>query len=184
MPRFTHIISLTAALALPLGAQQNSVVQQGNWDPQQILRAETFVKPPANVERMIMTPRTDITFTNPSPDRKWFLKTTGPDRGDIEAYGKPHLNLGGLQIDHKANRARTVTTSTRHGLYLVDPRTQATKTIETPKGATLWAQTWSPNGTQIAYIANFDDASHIFVADVASGKSVQITKTPVNARHS
>ena len=128
-----------------------------------------------------MTPRTDITFTNPSPDRKWFLRAPAADRGDIDAYGKSHINLGGLQIDTKANRARTVTTSTRHALTLVDPRTMATRTIETPKGATLWAQTWSPNGAQIAYIANFDDASHIFVADAATGKATQITKTPLNA---
>ncbi|HEY9226066.1 MAG TPA: DPP IV N-terminal domain-containing protein, partial [Gemmatimonadaceae bacterium] len=180
MPRFPRFLLLSAAAALPLGAQ-NAVVQQGGNDPQQILRAETFVKPPANVERMIMTPRVDISFTAPSPDRKWFLKELANDRGDIDAYGKAHLNLGGLQIDHKANRARTVTTSTRHGLILVDPRTNTTKRLETPKGATIWAQTWSPNGAQVAYIANTEDASHIYVADVATGKSVQITKTPLNA---
>ena len=125
-----------AAVAAQLGAQnsQNNVVQQG-WSPQQILRTETFVKPPADVEKMIMTPRTDISFTNPSPDRKWFLRAPAADRGDIDAYGKAHINLGGLQIDTKANRARTVTTSTRYGLTLIDPRTMATKTIETPKGA-------------------------------------------------
>jgi dipeptidyl aminopeptidase/acylaminoacyl peptidase len=33
----------------------------------------------------------------------------------------------------------------------------------------------------VAYIANFDDASHVFVADVATGKSVQVTKTPLLA---
>src|SRR5215467_6626706 len=136
---FAAIVLVTGAL--PVAAQ--NVTQQG-WDPQQILRTETFVKPPANVEHMIMTPRTDITFTMPSADRKWFLKATGADRGDIDAYGKPHINLGGLQIDTKANRARTVTTSTHTGLTIVDPRTQATKTLETPKGATLSAQQWSP----------------------------------------
>ena len=169
---------LAGVFALPLHGQ--TVSQQG-WNPQQILRTETFVKPPADVERMIMSPRTDITFTSPSPDRKWFLKAMANDRGDIDAYGKSHINLGGLQIDTKANRARTVTTSTRTGLTIVDPRTQTTKTLETPKGATLWAQTWSPSGAQVAYIANFDDASHIFVADAATGKSVQITKTPLLA---
>ncbi|MGH7615961.1 MAG: TolB family protein, partial [Gemmatimonadaceae bacterium] len=173
---FLALLSIVAAL--PLGAQ--TVAQQG-WNPQQILRTETFVKPPADVEHMIMTPRTDITFTSPSPDRKWFLKAIAADRGDIDAYGKSHVNLGGLQIDTKANRARTVTTSTRTGLMLVDPRTNATKTLDTPKGATLWAQTWSPNGMQVAYIASFDDASQIFVADVATGKSTQVTKTPLNA---
>src|SRR5262249_22489 len=91
------------------------------------------------------------------------------------------IYLGGLQVDTKANRARSLTTSTRHGLMVVDPRTMTTKTLETPKGATISAQSWSPTGTQVAYIANFDDASQLFVADLATGKSVQLTKTPLRA---
>ncbi|MEO6878518.1 MAG: prolyl oligopeptidase family serine peptidase, partial [Gemmatimonadaceae bacterium] len=39
----------------------------------------------------------------------------------------------------------------------------------------------SPDGKSLGYLANFDGATHIFVADVASGKSVQITKTPLLA---
>jgi dipeptidyl aminopeptidase/acylaminoacyl peptidase len=163
-------------LAVPLGAQ-NAAPQ--DWNPQQTLRTETYVKPPANIERIIMAPRTDISFTLPSPDRKWFLRAPGFDRGDIDEYGKSHIYLGGLQVDTKANRNRSLTTSTHHGLTLVDPRTMATKTIETPKGASISAQTWSPSGAQVAYIANFEDASHVFVADVATGKSTQITKTPI-----
>ena len=172
-------IGAAALLAAPLGAQ-NAAIQQGS-SAQEILHTEKFVKPPADVEKMIMTPRTDISFTNPSPDRKWFVRTPGKDRGDIDAYGKAHINLGGLQIDTKANRARTVTTTTDEGITLVDPRSLATKTIDTPKGATIFAPTWSPSGAQIAYMANFDGASHVFVADVSTGKSVQITKTPLLA---
>jgi len=168
-------VALTC-IALPAGAQ-NAAPQ--NWNPQQILRTETYVKPPADVERIIMAPRTDISFTAPSPDRKWFLRAPGEDRGDIEEYGKSHIYLGGVQIDTKANRARSLTTSTHHGLTLVDPRTGATKNIETPKGASISAQAWSPTGGQVAYIANFDDASHVFVADVANGKSIQLTKAPI-----
>ena len=166
-------------LALPLRAQNNAVPPA--WDPHQILREESFVKPPADVERIIRAARTDITFSAPSPDRKWFLRTPASDRGTIADYGKPHILLGGVQIDTRANRARSLTTGTRTGLVLVDPRTMATKTIETPKGAKISAQSWSPAGNQVAYIASFDAASHVFVADVASGKSVQITKTPILA---
>jgi dipeptidyl aminopeptidase/acylaminoacyl peptidase len=185
-PRWPARLLATAAFVfvLPLGAQNNatsaSVTQQG-WNPQQVLRTETYVKPPADVERIIMAPRVDISFTTPSPDRKWFLRSPGFDRGDIEDYGKPHIYLGGVQVDTKANRARSLTTSTHTGLTLVDPRTQATKNLDTPKGASISAPTWSPNGTQVSYIANFDDASHVFVADVATGKSVQVTKTPLLA---
>jgi dipeptidyl aminopeptidase/acylaminoacyl peptidase len=175
-----------AALTSPLSAQ-NSQNAQGTttsadaWDPQQILRAETYVKPPAVIERIVMAPRVDISFTTPSPDRKWFVRTPGFDRGDIEKFGATHVNLAGLQIDTRANRARSLTTGLHTGLQLVDSRTGATRTIETPKNASVASPAWSPNGTQIAYIANFDDASHIYVADVASGKSTALTKTPLVA---
>src|SRR5690348_16881982 len=176
----------TPALAAPLAAQgsqnsQGTSAQPTAWDPQQILRTETYVKPPAVIERIIMAPRVDISFTTPSPDRKWFLRTPGTDRGDIDKFGAAHVNLGGLQIDTKANRARTLTTSLHTGLALVDPRTGATRAIETPKGATISSPAWSPNGAQVAYIANFDDASQIYIADVASGKSTALTKTPIVA---
>ncbi|MFI5233915.1 MAG: DPP IV N-terminal domain-containing protein, partial [Gemmatimonadales bacterium] len=170
------VVAGAALFALPAAAQ--AVVGQSDHD---LLTTETYVRPPAVVDRIIMSPRTDISFAMPSPDRKWFLKSPGLDRGDVAQFGKPHIYFGGLQVDAHANRARILTTSTHLGLVLVDPRTNATKTIETPKGASISSQAWSPTGTQVAYIANFDDASQIFVADVATGKSVQVTKTPLLA---
>lgn len=179
--RTSQVVALTTVVvASSGGAQANSAAQSG-WNPLAVLKTETFVSPPADVERIIKAARTDLSFTAPSPDRKWFLRGTGMDRGDIEAYGKPHIILAGLQIDTRANRARSLTTSTRHGLLLVDPRTNTTRAIDTPKGASISGQTWSPSGSQIAFIANFDDASHLFVADAATGKSTQVTKTPLLA---
>lgn len=177
--RLLALVLLSASTAV---AQSNAAVtQQDAWDPQRILKTETFVRPPANVERIIMSPRTDISFTAPSPDRKWFLKTAGTDRGDIAAYGKPHIYLAGLVLDTLANRARSLTTSTRQQLVLVDPRTNATRAIETPKGASISAQSWSPAGTHVAFIANFQNASHLYVADASTGKSAQLTRTPLLA---
>jgi dipeptidyl aminopeptidase/acylaminoacyl peptidase len=174
---------LVAAAALALSVSSTAPAQQGapatpaKWDPQEILRAERYVKPPANLERMIMAPRVDISFTAPSPDRSWFLRTTGPTRGDIQLRGKEHVYLAGLEIDTKAHRARSLTTSNARGLVVVNPKTGATKTIETPAGASISAQTWSPDGKQVAYLASFDAATHAYVADVASGKSTQVSRT-------
>jgi dipeptidyl aminopeptidase/acylaminoacyl peptidase len=39
----------------------------------------------------------------------------------------------------------------------------------------------SPAGPQLAYLANFETATHVFVADIATRKSVQVTKTPLLA---
>jgi len=177
----TVVLAAFLASASTATAQNAATGNAGTWNPEEALRTERFIKPPANIERMIMTPRVDISFTDPSPDRSWFLRTTGADRGDIKAYGKAHIWLGGLQIDTRANRARSVTTSTRTGITLVNPRTGATRVISVPSGATLSSPIWSPTGTQIAYIANFDAASYVYVADVASGKSTQLSRTPLNA---
>ncbi|MEP6990307.1 MAG: prolyl oligopeptidase family serine peptidase [bacterium] len=178
--RARALVLVIAGASLSVGAQ-GAPQAAAPWNPQQVLRTEHYVQPPAVIERIIRAPRTDISFTMPSPDRKWFLRTVGSDRGELSAFGKEHINLAGLQIETRANRARTLTTSTRHGLTLFDPRTQATRTIETPKGATVSAAVWSPTGTQIAYIANFADASYAYVADVASGRSTPLAQAPLLA---
>jgi dipeptidyl aminopeptidase/acylaminoacyl peptidase len=167
------------AAALPLFAQAPAA--RTAWDPQAILKEERYVRPPEAIERIVLAPRTDISFDAPSPDRRWFLRTTGKDRGTVAAYGAPHVYLGGLAIDSRANRARSLTVSTRTGIVLVDPRSGASKEIQVPAGATISAETWSPTGTQIAYIANFETASHAYVADVATGRSTQVTRTPLLA---
>ncbi len=167
-----------AVFALPLAAQ--NVVQQG-WNPKEILAKETYVKPPEIVERIVTAPRNNVAFSNPSPDKHYFLKTESEGLPSIEVFGKPHYRLGGVEIDPKANRARALTTRGSVGLTLIDPSNGATRTIETPKGALVNGATWSPDGKSIGYIASFDAATHIFIADVASGKSVQITKTPLLA---
>ena len=178
---FTTTLAATAILASlpsvqPLAAQQN-----GTWDPQAVIKAESYVKPPAVLERIVMAPRTDISFTAPNADRSWFLRTTGKERGSVAAYGAPHIYLGGLALDTRANRARSLTVSTRSGLTVVNPKTGATKVLQTPAGASISAEVWSPDGKQVAYIANFTEASHVYVADVASGRSTQITRTPLLA---
>jgi len=167
-------------VAFTIGAQ--TVTQQG-WNPKQILAQETYAKPPAIVEKIVAAPRNNVAFTNPSPDKRYFLKTESEGLPTIDAFGKPHYRLStGFEVDFKANRARALTTRGSIGLTLIDPSTGATRTIETPKGALVNGATWSPDGKSIGYIASFDARTDVYVADVASGKSTQITtKTPLLA---
>jgi dipeptidyl aminopeptidase/acylaminoacyl peptidase len=176
--RAAYGAAFVLSLAIPLRAQD--VVQQG-WNPKAALASEKYVKPPEVVERIVTATRNNVAFTNPSPDSRYFLKNETEGLATIEMFGKPHYRLAGLEIDYKANRNRALTTRGSVGLTLLDPKTGASRTIDTPKGALVNGATWSPDGKSIAYIASFDAATHVFVADVASGKSVQITKTPLLA---
>jgi hypothetical protein len=105
-------VAFTALFAVPAAAQSNNAAQPNNvQSDHDLLSTETYVRPPSVVDRIIMAPRTDISFTQPSPDRKWFLKSPGLDRGDVAQFGKPHIYLGGVQVDAHANRARSLTNS-------------------------------------------------------------------------
>ena len=78
---------------------------------------------PEDVERIIRAARTDITFSAPSPDRKWFLRTPASDRGTIADYGKPHLFLG-QEAGGQDRQGRVLVASSgdlpRQGLAAVD----------------------------------------------------------------
>ena len=91
--RALRVTAITVAWLPAVAAAQES------WNPDEVLRKEGYGKPPAVVERIITAPRTDISFSTASPDRKWFVRTAMTDRGDIRDYGKPHIYLGGVAVD-------------------------------------------------------------------------------------
>ena len=84
-------------------------------------------------------------------------------------------------MDPKANRARTLTTRGGKSIDVVDATTGKSISIEAPTGATINAPTWSPDGKEIAFFANFDDATHLYVADMASGKARRVSTSALLA---
>lgn len=167
--------ALVAAFAVPvaLAAQER--------DPWAILRAETWQRPAANIERMVLTPRTDISFDELSPDGRSAVRLTGPGRGAIAQYGAPHLWLGGLQVDHQANRNRTLQTAPHTGITLADTRTGETRALQVPADMKVSDPRWSPDGSKLAYLAHSTTATHVYVADVRTGRSTRVTRTPLLA---
>jgi dipeptidyl aminopeptidase/acylaminoacyl peptidase len=99
----------------------------------------------------------------------------GDGLGNQQRFGRPHYYLGGLQVDYRANRARTLTTRGNAGLEIVDAESGARTKVEIPNGATATSPAWSPDGKQVAFFANFDDASYVYVADAKSGAARRLT---------
>lgn len=140
------------------------------------LAAETYVTPPAEIARLVTAPRhRNVLLTQQSPDRKYFLREEGAGMPSITTFGKPHLYLAGLQVDPAANRARSLTTRGALGLTVVNAATGQSRAMETPPGARMSGAVWSPDGSQLAFLANFERVSQVYVADVATGKSRQVT---------
>jgi dipeptidyl aminopeptidase/acylaminoacyl peptidase len=168
---------LAGALLAPL-----PVAAQQGWNPNAVIQQETFAKPPQEVVDAVLAPRyLNVTLNQPSPDHKWFLNTVGDGMPGVDTYGRAHHNLGGFQVDIRANRARQLTNRADVGLEIISAADGSKRAIQIPANARVSNAQWSPDGSKIAYFAHFDDGTQIYVADVANGRSRQVTRTPVLA---
>jgi dipeptidyl aminopeptidase/acylaminoacyl peptidase len=174
------LVVLTALVALgpALHAQQNGELRELH----ERLAKEAYVTPPAAIARLVTAPRyLNVTLSEPGPDRRRILKPLSGGLPPVATFGKRWHNLAGLQIDPRASRARTLTTRAAVGLEIVDALTGRAVAVQLPAGATLSNPEWSPDGSQVAFLANFDDASYVYVADGVTGHSRRAAAAPVLA---
>ena len=182
--RAIGIVAL-AILFVPVVAlsQQEQAETEDAPDPRVvILGTEAYLTPPPLVLDAVMaTQDQPLRLTGQSPTENLFLHAVSAGFPTLASFAKPSYDLGQFMIDPAANRQRRMTTRTSAGLEVYDAEGALVSTIQVPEGAGVTAQRWSPDGSQIAFFANFDDATHIYVADPRSGESRRITSTPVLA---
>ncbi|HVZ76537.1 MAG TPA: hypothetical protein VG818_00980, partial [Gemmatimonadaceae bacterium] len=172
-------VAVLAVASAPLFAQD---VQQQVAADRALLAKETYVTPPAAIEQLVTAPwQQNVTFGAQSPDRTRFLREVGGGLPTVNTFGKPHYYFAGLQVDYQANRSRALTDRGAVGLQVIDGATGKATSIEVPAGATVSSPVWSPDGSQVAFIANFENATQAYVADASTGKSHQVTRTPLLA---
>jgi len=192
------VIALIALLPLSLVAQQpaqsgaaKSLLAPGaavaipftgdGWQDK-VLSHEGYVMPPRELADAVLAPREmNLTLSNPSPDRKWFLDEIGDGPTPMSIFGKPFDELGGVFIDYKANRQRAMTRRNTIGIQVISATDGSRKTIATPANMRVTNSRWTEDGTGVMYMTLGDDATHVWVTDLATNKPRQITKTPLLA---
>src|SRR5215831_16340818 len=166
-----------AILPLTLGAQNGAT-----RSPDDILKQETYQTPPRELADAVLAPRyLNVSLTNVSPDRKLFVDEIGDGPVVMKTFSKPFHELGGLFVDYKANRARPLTVRNNVGIQIISATDGSKKTVQLPAGARVSNATWSPDGKSIGFYVHGEDATHIWIADAATGASHLVTKTPVLA---
>ena len=169
------------ALAAPARTQSrtatNAAVSPAAGVRSDPISAEGYIAPPDAIARLITAPReANASFTMPNPgSRRYLVRTVSDGLPTLELVGKPHYNLGGLQVDFRANRERSMTMRSGSGLELLEWQTGRKVSIAVPAGARVGAASWSPDGSQLAFLALFPDATHIYLADPVTGKARALT---------
>lgn len=166
---------LAVLLAAPARAQDGRA-------PQDILADKNFVTPPSAIAEMVLAPRwLNATLDEISPDRRWFLHEIGDGPVTMDRFSKPFDELGGVFIDYAANRARDLTVRSNVGIRVISAEDGSVTDIDVPDGARVSNAAWSPDGSRLAFYVHTDGATHIWVADPASGDARQVTRRPVLA---
>ena len=144
---------------------------------------EHYLRPPEAIAEEALAPRHRNVYLNDlDPSAEYFLNPL--EAGELlplSLLAKPHHNIAGLQIDPQANRARWMTTQSTNGLELIGARDGEARPISTPDGAMITTERWSPDGSRLAYLAHFNNSTHIYVANLSNGRSRRLTNQPVLA---
>src|SRR5688500_247353 len=173
-----RLVIPVAIAVLPL----TLVAQDGAQSPDYILKQDSYQTPPRELADAVTAPRyLNVSLSAISPDKKWFLDEIGDGPVLMKTFSKPFHELGGVFIDHKANRSRTLTIRNNVGIQVISATDGTKKAIQLPAGARVSNAAWSPDSKSVAFYVHGDDATHIWVADAATGASRQVTKTPVLA---
>jgi dipeptidyl aminopeptidase/acylaminoacyl peptidase len=147
-----------------------------------VLKQESYASPPKEIADAVLAPRhLNVTLANLSPDKKWFLDEIGDGPVLMKTFAKPFHELGGVFVDYKANRARALTIRNNVGIQIISSADGTKRPIQIPSGARVSNAAWSPDSSSVAFLVHTDDATHIWIADAATGKSRQLTRTPLLA---
>jgi dipeptidyl aminopeptidase/acylaminoacyl peptidase len=183
--RLLRVVPILLLVLAPLSLAGQSAPQQATtpatW-ADEVLKQESYAEPPKEIVDAVLAPRhLNVTLANLSPDKKWFLDEIGDGPVLMKTFSKPFHELGGLFVDYKANRSRALTIRNNVGIQIVSATDGTKKTIQTPPGARVSNASWSPDGASIAYLVHGEDATHVWIAETATGKSRLLTKTPLLA---
>ena len=173
--RLTGSLVCAVALTAPLAGQDQTRVDE-------TIRAERFVAPPDPIASAVLAPRhLNVSLTDPSPDRTRFLNEIGDGPVTMAVFSKPFHELGGLFVDYRANRNRTLTIRNNVGLEILSGTGAPKVVVAVPTGLRISNAAWSPDGRSVAFFGHTPDATHLWVADAATGAARQVTRTPVLA---
>src|SRR6476646_5294772 len=116
--------------------------------PDEILKQESYQTPAKELADAVLATRyLNVSLANASPDKKWFLDEIGDGPVLMKTFSKPFHELGGVFVDFKANRARSLTIRNNVGIQIISATDGSKRPIQVSPGARISNATWSPDGT-------------------------------------
>jgi len=157
-------------VTIPLLFASALTAQNPNREPGASLDPEPgYNLPPGPVAELFATDPNFATLNHISPDGDHFVIPLSTELSTLEEVGEETLRLGMLEIRPRTDRPWHLDLYGLYGLRFYSLSTRSQTDVDLPDGVYISDLMWSPDGSQLAFLAHLDDATQVWIASPADG---------------
>ena len=157
-------------VTIPLLFASALTAQSPNREPgARIDPAPGYNLPPGPVAELFATDPNFATLNHISPDGDHFVIPLSTELSTLEEVGEETLRLGMLEIRPRTDRPWHLDLYGLYGLRFYSLSTRSQTDVDLPDGVYISDLMWSPDGSQLAFLAHLDDATQVWIASPGDG---------------
>ena len=147
----------------------------------QSMANDRYVLPPESVQELFRRDKNLPKLDRLSPDGDHFVIPLFQELTDLKLMSQRTLRLAMLEFVPAVNREWRLATYGNYGLNFYSLSQRRTYPVKLPANTFVSDMRWSPDGTQLAFIAHLPTLSQVWVADVKTGEARAVSEAPVMA---
>jgi len=156
-------------------------VAQEREGPTENPDASSYLRPPAEIERMLQSDKNYVTLEYLSPDGDHFLIPHINELSTLGLMARETYRLGELELRPLTDRLWHLDTYGIDGFRFYSLSERRFIEVELPAGSFASDFTWSPDGSQIAFFAHLPSHTEAWIADASSGRTQSLNEARVLA---
>ncbi len=178
MNRFRHLLLISSLLFLAMVSPATAQEREG---PTENPDASSYLRPPAEIERILQTDKNYATLDYMSPDGDHFLIPHINELSTLDLMSRETYRLGELELRPQTDRLWHLDTYGIDGFRFYSLSQRRFREVDLPSGSFASDFTWSPDGSQIAFFAHLPTHTEVWIADASSGRTRSLSESRVLA---
>ena len=154
------------------------------WPPAaagQSMAQDRYTLPPESVQDLFRRDKNLPQLNRLSPDGDHFVIPLFQELTDLKLMSQRTLRLAMLEFVPEVNREWRLATYGNYGLNFYSLKERRTYPVKLPANTFVSDMRWSPDGSQLAFIAHLPTMSQVWTANVRSGEARAASEVPVMA---
>ena len=157
------------------------VLSQEREGPRANPDTASYIRPPAEIERILQSDKNYATLEYMSPDGDHFLIPHINELSTLELMAKETYRLGELELRPQTDRLWHLDTYGIDGFRFYSLERRRFIDVDLPAGSFASDFTWSPDGSRMAFLAHLPTHTEAWVVDPSNGRTSSLSEARVLA---